>query len=395
MKIYTTIDMTGLAIQNALLNPQSVAPSTFAPGEVYYDTNLSTLMLGNGTSYGALLNAITGTGPVTIGNSVVGQPSISVADANATEAGLLTAGGFTLLSGSTSAATASTLAQRDAAGNLDVATPTAASHAVTKAYVDALSSSGMSIIGEIDASTNPDYPSGVNGQAYRISVAGLIGGASGIAVTNGDMIMALGTTAGGDQATAGDDWLIMQSNIDYATELAAGYVRLATAAELTAGTSTVAVVTVAALEARVAQAESSASSQISSLTSQLSSLSASVGSLTGQVASFNSQITSVSNQASSALSAANYAVSLAQTNESAIANLGGSTPYREVLASGVSTWTVNHQLNGSVHTTIRLATTNELVLTEVVMIDSNNIRIDIGVTAPEDLIVTCLYAGAY
>ena len=43
--------------------------------------------------------------------------------------------------------------------------------------------------GAIDASTNPNYPAADAGHEYRISVAGLIGGASGAIVQAGDIII--------------------------------------------------------------------------------------------------------------------------------------------------------------------------------------------------------------
>lgn len=64
----------------------------------------------------------------------------SGSDTNASAQTLIDASGDT-------AATADTIARRDGAGALTVATPTAAGHAVTKAYADALSLSGA-LIGE-------------------------------------------------------------------------------------------------------------------------------------------------------------------------------------------------------------------------------------------------------
>ena len=69
--------------------------------------------------------------------------------------------------------------------------------------------------GVIDASTNPNYPAGDAGHTYRISVAGKIGGASGINVEAGDLVLCLvDGTASGDQATVGTKWNISQVNID-------------------------------------------------------------------------------------------------------------------------------------------------------------------------------------
>ena len=227
MKVFTHLDLQGLQIQNAVLNPLAVAPATFAAGETYYDTVANVLRLGNGTGYDALIKSVLGTGAVVVDASVDGVASISVSDATGAAAGLLTAAGFTLLNDATANATASTLALRDATGNISVSAPTAADHAVTKSYVDALTASGMAIVGSLDATTNPDYPAATVGEAYKMTGAGFVGGASGQAVTDGDVVLALNTNAGGDDATVGTDWLILQSNIDAATKTVAGYVTLA------------------------------------------------------------------------------------------------------------------------------------------------------------------------
>ena len=68
--------------------------------------------------------------------------------------------------------------------------------------------------GVIPASTNPNYPSGVTGDTWKISVAGKIGGASGVNVEAGDTIICVTDNAGGTQATVGANWTILQTNID-------------------------------------------------------------------------------------------------------------------------------------------------------------------------------------
>ena len=68
--------------------------------------------------------------------------------------------------------------------------------------------------GVIDASTNPNYPAASKGWTYKISVAGKIGGASGVNVEAGDTIICVTDNAGGTQATVGANWTILQTNID-------------------------------------------------------------------------------------------------------------------------------------------------------------------------------------
>jgi hypothetical protein len=70
--------------------------------------------------------------------------------------------------------------------------------------------------GEIDCSTNPNYPAADIGHSYKISVAGKIGGALGLNVLTGDLIICLvDSTPSGNQATVGSNWIILQSKIDF------------------------------------------------------------------------------------------------------------------------------------------------------------------------------------
>ena len=67
--------------------------------------------------------------------------------------------------------------------------------------------------GVIDCSTNPNYPAGEKDWYWRVSVAGKIGGASGIDVEVGDQIICLETSVGGTEAAVGDEFMIIERNI--------------------------------------------------------------------------------------------------------------------------------------------------------------------------------------
>lgn len=71
--------------------------------------------------------------------------------------------------------------------------------------------------GLMDCSGNPDYPAGEVGDYYYVSVAGLIGGASGVSAQYGDKIQCVTDSASGDHATVGSGWYIFQGNLDKAT----------------------------------------------------------------------------------------------------------------------------------------------------------------------------------
>jgi hypothetical protein len=68
--------------------------------------------------------------------------------------------------------------------------------------------------GTIDCSANPNYPAAESGHVYVVAVAGKIGGASGVSVEVGDMLLCKtdGTLAGA-QAQRGSAWDAVQVNI--------------------------------------------------------------------------------------------------------------------------------------------------------------------------------------
>lgn len=85
-----------------------------------------------------------------------------------------------------------------------------------KVYADNLLGNANALIykGVLDCSANPNYPAANAGELYIASVAGKIGGALGIDVEVGDMIICnTDGTASGDQATVGAYWNIIQKNI--------------------------------------------------------------------------------------------------------------------------------------------------------------------------------------
>lgn len=67
--------------------------------------------------------------------------------------------------------------------------------------------------GSTDCSANPNYPAASKGDFYLVSVAGKIGGASGIVVEVGDTYFATADNAGGTQAGVGTSWTVVQGNI--------------------------------------------------------------------------------------------------------------------------------------------------------------------------------------
>ncbi|MGK2897201.1 MAG: hypothetical protein ACSLE9_00740 [Burkholderiaceae bacterium] len=67
--------------------------------------------------------------------------------------------------------------------------------------------------GGTDCSANPDYPAALKGDAYVVTVAGKIGGASGTSADIGDVFVALLDNAGGTEASVGASWFHIEHNL--------------------------------------------------------------------------------------------------------------------------------------------------------------------------------------
>lgn len=143
----------------------------------------------------------------------------SGATANDTDAALRARSGHTgqqtasTISDFTAAAKAAAVANALTDGVTDVAP----SQAAVKAYIDALleAQDVLRFKGGVDCSANPNYPAANIGWFYKISVAGKIGGASGVNVESGDtMYCIVDGSAAGNQATVGTNWVVVQANLD-------------------------------------------------------------------------------------------------------------------------------------------------------------------------------------
>lgn len=71
----------------------------------------------------------------------------------------------------------------------------------------------LDLKGSTDCSANPNYPAALKGDFYIVSVAGKIGGGSGIDVEAKDAFFATADNAGGTQASVGTSWNIIQGNV--------------------------------------------------------------------------------------------------------------------------------------------------------------------------------------
>lgn len=117
--------------------------------------------------------------------------------------------------------------------------PTSSLEPVTKQYLEGTNGVGgrWKNPTDLDCSASPNYPASSEGDTYRVSVAGKIGGASGEVVEVDDIILCITTSIGGTEAAVGSEFVVMQNNIGQASTSANGYITLADFADV-AGTVT-------------------------------------------------------------------------------------------------------------------------------------------------------------
>lgn len=116
----------------------------------------------------------------------------------------------------------------------------------------AVASSGLQVPQGLNCSGAPNYPAATVGQTWKVTVGGMIGGASGLHVEPNDMIICTVANTGGDQATVGSNFFIVQANVDAATTTVKGLGRIGTQTEVAAGTEVAAWVTPATLKGLLA-----------------------------------------------------------------------------------------------------------------------------------------------
>lgn len=111
-----------------------------------------------------------------------------------------------------------------------------------------VTSSGLNLIDDFDAGAETDFPGGTEttkGDTWPVITSGTVHGET---IEPGDMIIARKSNP---SKTSGADWIFIQRNIDKATETKAGYIRIATQAEVNAGSDDSTAVTPQKLDKRL------------------------------------------------------------------------------------------------------------------------------------------------
>jgi microcystin-dependent protein len=103
---------------------------------------------------------------------------------------------------------------RTLAALADAAALRSAAGVYSTSQVDALVTGLLDFKGSTDCSANPNYPAASKGDAYVVSVAGKIGGASGKSVDVGDWYLATADNAGGAEGSVGTSWTALEHNLD-------------------------------------------------------------------------------------------------------------------------------------------------------------------------------------
>ena len=139
-KFLTNIDLNQNQLVNAKFEVLATDPSSSNfEGRLIYNSTEDTIKVYSGSAWRKMLHAVQSSGTYATAltvNEANGTVSLTLNLADTSNAGLLSATFWQMLTDATSDATNSKLVKRDGSGNAKVATPTDSAHIATKGYVD-------------------------------------------------------------------------------------------------------------------------------------------------------------------------------------------------------------------------------------------------------------------
>jgi hypothetical protein len=211
----TVLTTDRIVVKVKVTNTDSTTNSItfYTEGSTNYSVGLTTL---NQTIPTGVVTNVTGTAPIASSGGIT--PAISISQATASSDGYLSSGDFNTFSAKQNALgfTPEDVANKSTNTSLGTSDTLYPTQNAVKTYADNLLGNANALVykGTIDCSTNPNYPAADAGWMYIASVAGKIGGASGVDVEVGDMIICnTDGSPSGNQATVGNNWNIIQKNI--------------------------------------------------------------------------------------------------------------------------------------------------------------------------------------
>lgn len=240
-KFLTDINMaSGTSVINLVVDPRSSAPSSPAEGQVYYNTVDNVLYYYNGSSwetFGDVTAVLTPSGSALSGGASGGAVTLQVVVDNSTIE--ISTNSIRIKDGGVTFAKLATSAWTDSiTGNSSVKLTT---ENAVKTYVDATVAGLGNLEGGFAAGSATEFPTAAGGTKkgdyWYVTSDGTVNGAI---LKVGDVLIAnkdnpnVNTTA---------DWIILQTNVDQATETVPGIAEIATQAETNTGTDDTKIVT--------------------------------------------------------------------------------------------------------------------------------------------------------
>lgn len=240
-KFLTDINMaSGTSVINLVVDPRSSAPLSPAEGQVYYNLVDNVLYYYNGSSwetFGDVTAVLTPSGSALSGGASGGAVTLQVVVDNSTIE--ISTNSIRIKDGGVTFAKLATSAWTDSiTGNSSVKLTT---ENAVKTYVDATVAGLGNLEGGFAAGSATEFPTAVGGTKkgdyWYVTSDGTVNGAI---LKVGDVLIANKDNPNVNTTT---DWVILQTNVDQATETVPGIAEIATQAETNTGTDDTKIVT--------------------------------------------------------------------------------------------------------------------------------------------------------